>query len=58
MEAGVVLTPKKILEVEAIREGRDEEDVRPTGEGEFEAMAWAKSDNQPSDELALGVKAM
>jgi hypothetical protein len=46
------------LEAEAIYEGRDDEDVRPTREGEFDAMERAKNDNQPSDVLALVEKAM
>lgn len=57
MEASVVFPPKKILEAEAILEGRDDEDVRPTREGEFDVMERAKNDNQTSDVLALVVKA-
>ena len=53
----VVFPPKKILEAEAIFEGRDDEDVRPTREGQFDAMERAKNDNQPSAVLALVVKA-
>jgi hypothetical protein len=52
----VVFPPKTILEAEAIFEGRNE-DVRPTREGQFDAMERAKNDNQPSDVLALVVKA-
>ena len=58
MEAGVVFPPKKILEAEAIDKGRGDEDVRPMREGELDAMERAKNDNQPSDVLALGVKAI
>ena len=59
MEASVLVPPpKKILEAEAIDEGRDDEDVRTTREVEFDAVERAKNDNQPSDVLALVVKAM
>jgi len=38
MEASVGFPQKKILEAEAILEGRDDKDVRPTREGEFDVM--------------------
>ena len=41
----MAVLPKKILEVEALLEGRDDEDVRPAREGEFDAMGRAKNDN-------------
>lgn len=57
MEASVGFPPKKILEAEAILEGRDDKDVRPTREGEFDVMWWAKNNNQLSDGLVLVIKA-
>ena len=49
--------PQKILEAEALFEGRNDKDVQATGKGELNAMEWAKNDNQLSNELALFIKA-
>ncbi len=44
-KTSVVSRSKKVLEVEALDEGRDDEDARLAREGEFDAMRRAVNDN-------------